>query len=410
MLRLITLAAGLGLAFGASVADAACPSPSGFPKWLKAVKAEAFEAGVSEAAWEAASPYLNFDASIVKRDRSQGVFSQTFLDFSARMVNDARIKRGAALIKKNKSLFQKIEKKYGVPAPVLVAFWGLETDFGGNIGDLPVITSLATLAYDCRRPEKFRPQLIAALQLIDSGDLSVEEMRGAWAGEVGQTQFMPGDYLEKAVDFDGDGKRDLRGSAADVLASTANFMRLAGWQPGQPWLEEVRVPAELPWDQADLAIRHPRSQWAEWGVEMADGEAVPADNVPVALLLPMGRKGPAFFAHKNFQAYIKWNESLVYSTSAAYLAARLGGAQPLNAGKAPPFGFKQIAELQKLLSARGFDVGKIDGKLGAGTRAAVKKMQMEFGLPADSWPTVELLKLLKLGHNAESDGAATGTL
>ena len=392
------LFAGLGfLMAGTGAAVAACPSPSGFPKWLRTVQAEAFEAGVTQGAWDAAEPYLEFDPGIVKRDRNQGVFSQSFLDFSGRMVTNARIQRGAGLIKKNKALFQKIEKKFGVPAPILVAFWGLETDFGGNIGDLPILRSLATLAYDCRRPEKFRPQLIAALQLIDAGDIAVDDMRGAWAGEVGQTQFMPGDYLEKAIDFDGDGRRDLRTSMPDVLASTANFMRLAGWKPGQPWLQEVIVPDDLPWEQADLAIRLPRSQWAAWGVEMANGNSVTADDVPVSLLLPMGRKGPAFFAYANFQTYIKWNESLVYSTSAAYFAARLSGAGPVRKGSAPPFGYKQIVELQKLLTQRGFDVGKIDGKLGAGTRKAVKKMQLTFGLPADSWPTAGLVKQLKSG-------------
>jgi lytic murein transglycosylase len=380
----------------ASAADA-CKDASGFKKWLVGVKKEAYASGVTPETWAATAPYLTYSKTIVALDRKQNVFAQSFLEFSGRMANANRLARGKAQIAKYKNVFARIEKTYGVPAPVIASFWGLETDFGGNTGNLPVLTSLATLAYDCRRPEKFRPQLIAGLLLAQSGELPLEEMVGAWAGEIGQAQFMPGDYIEKAVDFDGDGRRDLRNSTADALASTANFMRLAGWQKGQPWLQEVRVPAKLPWEKADLAIYLPRAQWVKWGVKSASGKAIPADKVPVALLLPMGRKGPAFFAYPNFKAYIAWNESLLYSTTAAYFATRLAGAPAATPGSAEPFGFKQTVALQKLLAQRGYDVGKIDGKIGAGTRAAVKDVQLKLGLPADSYPSAELLEMLQSG-------------
>jgi lytic murein transglycosylase len=228
------------------------------------------------------------------------------------MITDYRIKHGAELVQKHKAIFARVEKQFGVPAPVIVAFWALETDFGGNIGDLPTVQSLATLAWDCRRPEKFRPQLMAALQLIQNGDLHPDEMRGAWAGEIGQTQFLPYDYNESAVDFDGDGRRDLRSSIPDVMASSANLLRKHGWQPGQPWMQEVRVPRDMPWEEADIAIKHPRSQWAKWGVKLAGGKPMKADNFPASLLLPMGQDGPAFLVYENFTtAYLKWNESLV---------------------------------------------------------------------------------------------------
>ena len=194
---------------------------------------------------------------------------------------------------------------------------------------------------------------------------------------------------------DGNGRRDLLHSVPDVLASTANFLRVEGWQAGQPWLQEVRVPDELPWENADLAIDLPRAQWAEWGVTAANGKRIPADDVPVSLLLPMGRRGPAFLAYANFKIYIKWNESLVYSSTAAYYATRLKGAPPLNPGDAVAFTYKQMVELQTLLSERGYDVGKIDGKLGASTRAAVKDVQLKLGLPADSYPTAALLDRLR---------------
>jgi lytic murein transglycosylase len=368
----------------------------GFPQFIKAVHKQAAAQGISAAAL-AELDGLEYAPDIIKKDRAQSVFSQSFLEFQGRMVTKYRIQQGGALIQKYKPIFSKIEKQYGVPAPVIVAFWALETDFGANIGDLPTIRSLATLAWDCRRPEKFRPQLMAALDLISKGDLTSEEMRGAWAGEIGQTQFMAYDYDESAIDFDGDGKRDLRTSIPDMLASTANLLRKHGWQPGQPWMHEVRVPEDMDWAQADIAVQHPRAQWAKWGIIAASGKKIKADNMPASLLLPMGRNGPAFLVYDNFTtAYLKWNESLVYSTTTAYLATRISGAPPVSPGNGEPahLSFKQIMALQQKLADLGYDVGKIDGKIGAGTRAAVKEQQIKLGLPADSYPTAELLERL----------------
>jgi hypothetical protein len=221
-------------------------------------------------------------------------------------------------------------------------------------------------------------------------------MIGAWAGELGQMQFMPSTYIKYAVDYDGDGRRDLLHSAPDALASAANFLSKVGWQRGQPWIEEVHVPANLPWDQADLAIEHPRSQWARYGVTLASGRPLPADGLAASLLLPMGRFGPAFLAYRNFKVFLEWNQSLVYSTTVAYLATRIAGAAPVHRGNAPPsLSAQQVFELQKLLAARGLNPGKIDGKAGLDTRVAVKQAQMRLGLPADSWPTAELLERLR---------------
>ena len=369
---------------------------SGFSGFIKAFHKEAAAQGIGRQALSALDG-VTYDPGIIKKDRAQNVFSQSFLEFQARMITDYRIKHGAELVQKHKAIFARVEKEFGVPAPVIVAFWALETDFGGNIGDLPTVQSLATLAWDCRRPEKFRPQLMAALQLIQNGDLHADEMRGAWAGEIGQTQFLPYDYNESAVDYDGDGRRDLRGSIPDVMASSANLLRKHGWQPGQPWMQEVRVPRDMPWEEADIAIQHPRSQWAKWGVKMATGKPVKADTFPASLLLPMGKDGPAFLVYDNFTtAYLKWNESLVYSTTASYLATRIAGAPKVSRGNAEVthLTYPQIVSLQKKLAARGHDVGKLDGKIGAGTRAAVKAVQTELGLPADSYPTMELLSQL----------------
>jgi lytic murein transglycosylase len=383
----------------ASTAQAATCSNSakGFEGFIKSVKREADGAGVSPQAVAVLND-VRYDPGIIKKDRAQNVFAQDFLTFQARMATAARIKKGQAIIARYKDLFDSVQAKYGVPAPVIAAFWALETDFGGFMGDSPTIQSLATLAWDCRRPEKFRPQLIAALQLLDNGDMTLEDMRGAWAGEIGQTQFMAFDYNESAVDFDGDGKRDLKRSIPDVLASTANLLRKHGWQPGQPWLQEVKVPEDLPWEEADIAIQHPRKQWAKWGVTAVSGKPLKADGFGASLLLPMGRNGPAFLAYENFTtAYLKWNESLVYSTTAAYLATRMAGAPQVSKGRrtVQPLSYEQIVELQNDLTADGYDVGKSDGKIGKGTRAAIKAEQLKLGLPADSYPDEELLSRLR---------------
>jgi lytic murein transglycosylase len=378
---------------------ARCHGGASFERWLDGFKQEALSKGVSRATLNAAAPYLSFDPGIVKKDRGQGVFQQSFLEFAGRMVN-SRMSAGPAKMKQHTALLARIERDYGVPGATFVAFWGLETDFGANNGNLPVLKSLATLAYDCRRPEMFREELLYALQVIQRGDITPDQMVGAWAGEVGQTQFSPSSYFKYAVDYDGDGRRDLIRSVPDVLASSANLLAKNGWKRGEPWLQEVRVPAELPWDQADLAIKHPRAQWARWGVALANGGALPADLMPAALVLPMGRLGPAFLAYNNFYAFLEWNQSLVYATTAAYYATRLAGAPAVSRGRNPPptLTAAQINELQRLLTKMGLKPGKIDGKLGLATRSAVKEAQKKFGLPADSYPTAELLARLRGGR------------
>jgi lytic murein transglycosylase len=395
--KIWALAASLLVSTGAAEAATCGNTAKGFGTFIKQMKREADAAGVSPQSVAVLND-VKYDASIIKKDRAQNVFAQDFLTFQTRMASGARIKKGAAAIAKYKDIFDRVEQQYGVPAPVIAAFWALETDFGGFMGDSPTIQSLATLAWDCRRPEKFRPQVIAALQLLDNGDMPLEDMRGAWAGEIGQTQFMAYDYNESAVDFDGDGKRDLRRSIPDVLASTANLLRKHGWQAGQPWLQEVRVPDEMPWEEADIAIQHPRKQWSKWGVTAVSGKPIKGDGFQASLLLPMGRNGPAFLAYSNFTtAYLKWNESLVYSTTAAYLATRMAGAKAVSPGNGDvvPLNYEQVVALQDILSAKGYDVGKADGKIGKGTRAAVKAEQLKAGLPADSYPDTELLARLQ---------------
>jgi lytic murein transglycosylase len=291
-------------------------------------------------------------------------------------------------------------KDFGVPASVITAFWGLESDFGAVQGKERTLKSLATLAYDCRRPERFRPQLFDAIRLIERGDLRADEMIGSWAGELGQTQMMPSEYLAHAVDYDGDGRRNLIKSVPDVLGSSGKYLQHLGWRRGEPWIEEVRAPVNFPWKEADVSIQHPRSKMAGWGVTHADGKPLASDAAPVSLVLPVGRFGPAFLAYRNFQTYLQWNQSLNYSLTAAYYATRLEGAPVMSRGRGPvpTISFEDIREVQQLLAKRGYDVGRIDGVLGEKSRAAVREMQIKFGLPADGWPTSELLARLRSGR------------
>ena len=380
-------------------AFAACQSPTAFGGWLQGFKKEAIAQGISPNVVSEALDGLTYDPSVIAKDRGQGVFAQSFLQFSGRMVSGNRLSVGASLLKKNAATFARIQQQYGVPGPVLVGFWGLETDFGKVMGNMNTLRSLATLAFDCRRPDEFREQLMDALRVIERGDLTPGEMRGPWAGEVGQFQFVPSVYFKYAVDFDGDGVRNLISNTPDALASAANYLDGLGWKAGQPWLEEVRVPNDLPWDQADVTIRKPRSFWAQQGVTYTNGKPIPADNVPVGLHLPMGRNGPAFLTYPNFDVYLEWNKSLVYSTTAGYYATRLAGAPPLGRGNAPveTLSLPELKELQQLLAKRGFDVGKIDGVIGASSRDAIRTMQIKYGLPADGYPSAELLDRLRSG-------------
>lgn len=377
-----------------------CRNTGDFSRWLATFRADAAKAGVTPRTISTALDGMTLDDSIIRRDRGQAFFSQSFLEFQTKLATQNRVNNAKAMLAKHKALFERVEKEYGVPGVVITGLWALESDFGSGMGNLPVLRSLATLAYDCRRSEMFRAELLAALKIIDKGDLKPADMVGSWAGELGQTQFLPTHYDNYAVDYDGDGKRDLFRSIPDIIASSANYVRAVGWKAGEPWLEEVRVPERLPWEQASLAIQHPRSQWARWGVTRANGQPLQSDDVPVSLHLLMGRNGPAFIAYRNFNVYTEWNRSLNYATTAAYLATRIAGAPLLNPGRAPVqvLDAAAIKEMQTLLAKRGADVGISDGRLGVSTRTAIRNAQLKLGLPADAYPSIELLERLRVGR------------
>ncbi|MDR3375002.1 MAG: lytic murein transglycosylase [Ancalomicrobiaceae bacterium] len=377
-----------------ALAGPECHGGQSFEQFLSGVRAEAEAAGISKAAIASALAGVHFDEAIVRRDHGQGVFQQTFLQFSDRMVSADRMSRGKKLLAANAALFARIEKQYGVPAEVLVAFWGLESDFGADHGKYPVIQSVATLAYDCRRADVFHIELLDSIRLVERG-LSPADMVGDWAGELGHMQISPPQYVKYGVDFDGDGKADVIHSIPDAMATAANFLAGAGWKRGQPWLQEVRVPADMAWQETGLSIQHPRAYWVEQGVTAASGD-LPADKFPASLVLPMGRHGPAFLAYPNFAAYLEWNKAYVYSLTAGYFATRLSGAPVVShASTVTPLTSAEIKELQLILKRMGLTDQPADGQLGTDTRAAVKQAQLKLGLAADGYPSAEVLDRLR---------------
>ena len=389
------LALTLSLPLSGSTLAAAQQCGGDFGAFLQGVRAEAEAKGLSAGAIDAAVADMRQDPKVLAADRAQGVFAQDWQQFATRMVNGYRLQQGKENLQKYASVLSRIETETGVPGPVIAAFWGLETDYGAVLGNFDTLAALATLAHDCRRPELFRPHLLAAIEIVDRGYLTPSEMKGAWAGEIGQTQLLPEEYLEFGTDGDGNGRIDLRQDAADVLFTTGKYIQSLGWRGGEPWLEAVQVPSEFPWDRAALVNKEPRASFAELGVTRADGSALPSDQLPASLILPMGRGGPAFLAYPNFDIYLKWNKSLVYSLTAAYFSTRLAGAPPVDMGNPQPgLDLEGTKRLQQRLTDLGYDTGGIDGIIGENTRAAVRKEQMRLGLPADGWPTPDLLRAL----------------
>ncbi len=384
----------IGLAAAALLATPALAECGGsFNQFVKGLKSEAISQGIDKSTVNSFFKGVQQDAKVLKADRAQGVFQKPFIDFSRHLISQNRIDRGKSMAKKYNAVFDQIEAKYGVSRGVLLAFWAFETDYGAFQGDFNTRNALVTLAHDCRRPELFRPQVIAAIELYQRGNFDPNRTTGAWAGEIGMVQMLPRDIIENGVDADGDGKVSLKTSAPDALTSGGKMLSHLGWQPGQPWLQEVTVPSKMDWSLSGPGKGRAVSEWQSMGVQARNG-SLPA-NMKASLILPQGHKGPAFLAYPNFDVYFEWNQSFVYVLTAAYFGTRLEGAPVYDArNPAPGLSGAQMKQLQTKLQARGHDVGKIDGILGAGTRAAVQAEQKRLGLAADAWPTAELLNSL----------------
>jgi lytic murein transglycosylase len=389
-MRLFTALFALSLAAPAGAA----PCGGDFGAFVSAMKDEAIAAGSDPASVDAFFANVRQDQRVLKADRSQAVFQKPFLDFSRSLISKNRLQTGLAKSTEFDAIFQRAQTEFGVPRGILLAFWAFETDFGQVQGDFNTVNALVTLGHDCRRPELFQPQILAAITLMDQGIIDPATTTGAWAGEIGMVQMLPRDILADAVDGDGDGKISLKTSAPDALLSASKKLQVLGWRPNEPWLQEITLPDTFDWSLTGLDKTLSVESWAKLGAAPVDG-VLPDGNLRASVLLPQGRGGPAFLAFPNFEVLFNWNKSFVYVATVAYFATRMEGAVPYVVGN-PAQGLtgKQMAQLQERLAARGHDVGEVDGILGAKTRAAVQAEQVRLGLPADAWPTPELLDAL----------------
>lgn len=376
-------------------------NPPEFAECVMRLKGAALESGISSTVVERDLATVNYVERVIELDRKQPEFSESFATYFERRVTQDRIVRGRALLAEHRQLLNKISSEFGVPAQYLVSFWGLETNFGGYFGKMPILDSLATLACDPRRSDYFTGELINALKIIDEGSITAERMQGSWAGAMGHTQFMPSVFLRYALDYDGDGKRDLWGSLPDALASAANFLRGIGWEKEQRWGREVSLPKNFPYEKAGLATKLPLRQWQSLGVRQVSGANLPDDDMQASLLVPTGHEGPAFLVYDNFHVIMRWNRAEAYALAVGHLADRINGAGTLKRQpvQAPRLSREQIMTLQTTLNDKGFAAGKPDGVLGPGTRAAISRYQQSRQQVADGFVSESLLE--ELGVMAE---------
>ena len=368
-----------------------------FSSWLDELRQEAHAKGISKATIHEALDKLEPIPRVIELDKKQPEFTQTFWRYLDARVTENRIERGRTLLKTHKKLFDTIEMRYGVQPRFLVAFWGLETNFGDYLGSFPVIGSLATLAYDPRRSDFFRSELLAALSIIDNGHISAANMLGSWAGAMGQPQFMPSTFVRFAVDADGDGRKNIWHSLPDVFASAANFLSQSGWQGDKTWGREVKIPSDFDLDLAGLEVEKSLAAWQILGIKKINGENLPGVNIKGSIILPAGYHGPAFLIYNNFHTILRWNRSNLYAIAVGHLADRITDKGPFLTARPvseQPLSRNQVENIQELLVAQGYDPGPIDGVIGLQTRQAIKEFQRTAELPADGHPTPELLEIL----------------
>ncbi|MEZ5668654.1 MAG: lytic murein transglycosylase [Alphaproteobacteria bacterium] len=369
-----------------------------FVAWLEDFKVEARAAGITDATLDAAFAGVEPNPRVVELDTSQPEFTRQIWDYLDSAVSEARVARGRELYAQYAEPLAVISARYGVQPQYVVAIWGIESNFGANFGDFSVIRSLATLAWEGRRADFFRRHLLAALQILQSGDISPDRMLGSWAGAMGHTQFMPTAYLQYATDYDGDGRRDIWGSSTDALASTANYLDDKGWVDGERWGREVGLPANFDYGLADGDGRRSLADWAAMGVLAADGGALPVADLQAALIVPAGARGPAFLVYENFDVIRAYNNAVAYALAVGHLGDRIAGGGPF-LGNWPrdlaALSRDESFALQQLLTDLGYDLGTVDGIIGPATRTALRRFQADQGLVADGFPTPEMLALLR---------------
>lgn len=371
-----------------------------FAQWLQQFRNKALQQGISAGTFEQAFSGVTPDASIIRADENQPEHVRPVWQYLESAISSWRVARGKALLAEHRRLLDAIEQEYQVDRHVLVAIWGLESNFGRNMGSKSIVRSLATLAHHGRRAEFWERQLIAALHIIQSGDISVSGMQGSWAGAMGQTQFMPTTFLDYAVDFDGDGRRDIWNSPADALASAANYLKRSGWKTGQPWGYEARLPTLFAFDSADGIQKKNIRQWLELGVSLRGQQSLPEEQLELSasIFLPAGYRGPAYLQLDNFRSILKYNPATSYAIAVGLLSDSLRG-ETFSLQRWPqdevPLTRSERIELQQLLGELGYEAGSTDGIIGVNSRKAIRGFQLEHDLPADGYPTGRLLETVR---------------
>ncbi|MCY7296020.1 lytic murein transglycosylase [Alteromonas sp. a30] len=375
------------------------------------LQSKARNAGVKENIVKDVLGQSQYTAKVVKYDRNQPEFVQTFPSYFGKRVTDWRVNKGRQLYHEHKPMLDKLTEQYGVPAHYLVAFWGLETNFGSYKGKMPIIDSLTTLACDPRRSSFFTKELIQALHLIDRESIVVEDMVGSWAGAMGHTQFMPSAYMKYAVDGDGDGKADLWNSIPDALTSAANFLNNLGWHTGYRWGREVMLPENFDYQFTGKDQLYPLTFWDEKGLLKIDGSALGQSDIKASLLVPAGHKGPAFLVYDNFDVIMKWNRSEFYAIAVGHLADRIAGQTKLSKPlpELPTYTRSQLKGLQSDLNELGFNVGKPDGIMGPATRKGIRNFQTSVNLTADGFPYSDVLQAVKKAVEVKATASNSGS-
>ena len=370
----------------------------GLQRWIEVFRTRATAQGITSGTFDSAFRGVRYNAEIIQRDRNQSEFIKTIWEYLDTAASDTRVRNGQAAMRQNAALLDAIEARYGVEKEVVVAVWGLESSYGAFRGSEPLIEALATLAYDGRRGRFFEQQLIAALKITQNGDVAPSNMTGSWAGAMGHTQFIPTSYLAYAVDFTGDGRRDIwSDNPADALASTAAYLANFGWISGQPWGVEVQLPSRFDYTQANRRIEQLPSEWARLGVTGIDGRMVP-DYGDASVLLPAGAQGAAFLIFHNFSVIERYNTADAYVVGVGHLADRIGGGCEIQADwprndRALVFAERQ--ELQRRLTAAGHNTQGIDGRIGPLTIDAIRSYQRSQGLVPDGYAPLSLLARLR---------------
>lgn len=380
------------------LAQPAWADDASFARCLAALEPKARTAGISAETFTRATAGLAPDPTVLESLDYQPEFRTPLWDYLAGLVDEERVADGVVMLAEHAQTLAAVQARYGVDPETVVAVWGVESNYGKTFGKKPLVASLATLSCAGRRQGFFQAELFATLKLIQSGDLAPEGLVGSWAGAFGHTQFMPSTYARIAVDFDGDGRRDLVGSIPDALASTAHYLQRAGWRPGQPWGHEVVLPAGFDASVQGRQSRRPLSHWLGQGLKVARGAPLDPSDAAAALLLPTGTNGPAFLVQRNFDAIYAYNAAESYALAIAHLSDRLRGGGPLATPwptDDPGISRAERRELQGLLLARGHDIGEADGMIGTRTREALALEQARLGLPADGRAGLRSLQALR---------------